>query len=112
MIAIMTSGSASPLQRAIAAAEEIFGDISLDGKPVPAGLKVKGTLPGSSAIADSTTTDRFGSHKLLLKAEGRTALTVLFEGKPLDLAVLSNKEATRYDLVVEKKDGRPSLRRN
>ena len=92
-------------------AGKIFGDISMDGKPVPAGVKVKVTLPGSSAIADSTTTDKFGSYKLLVKAEGKSTLTVFFENKPLELAVFSNKEATRYDLVVEKKDGKPSVRR-
>ena len=92
-------------------AGKIFGDISLDGKPLPAGVKIKVTLPGSSAVADSTTTDKFGSYKLLVKAEGKSTLTVFFEKTPLELAVFSNKEATRYDLVVEKKDGKPSIRR-
>jgi hypothetical protein len=41
-------------------AGKIFGDISLGGKPLPAGVKVKVTKPGSSAVADSTTTDKFG----------------------------------------------------
>ena len=92
-------------------AGKIFGDISLDGKPLPAGVKVKVTRPGSSVVADSTTTDKFGSFKLMVKEEGKTVLTVMHENKPLELAVFSNKEATRYDLVIEKKDGKPGLRR-
>jgi len=92
-------------------AGRIFGDISVDGKPVPAGVKIKVTRPGSSAVADSTVTDKFGSYKLTVKEEGKAVLTVLYNSKPLDLAVFSNKEAARYDLVVEKKDGKLTVRR-
>jgi hypothetical protein len=94
-----------------ACAGKIFGDISLDGKPLPAGVKVKITRPGSSIVADSTTTDKFGSFKLMVKEEGKTVLTVVHEKAPLELAVFSNKEAMRYDLVIEKKEGKPGLRR-
>jgi len=92
-------------------AGKIFGDINLDGKPLPAGVKVRITRPGTSAVADSTTTDKFGSYKLTVKDEGKSVLTVVYEKSSLDLAVFSNKEATRYDLVVEKKDGKLTLRR-
>jgi hypothetical protein len=94
-----------------ASAGKIFGDISLDGKPVPAGVKVKVTHPGSNVVADSTTTDKFGSYKLMVKEDGKIVLTVFHENKPLELAVFSNKEAMRYDLVIEKKEGKPGLRR-
>jgi len=92
-------------------AGKIFGDISLDGKPLPAGVKVKVMRPGSNVVADSTTTDKFGSYKLTVKEEGKTILTVVHENKPLELAMFSNKDAMRYDLVIEKKDGKPGLRR-
>ena len=94
-----------------ALAGKIFGDIVLDGKPVAAGVKVRATKPGASAVADSTATDKFGSYKLMVKEEGKSTLIVIYDGKPLELAIFSNKEATRYDLVVEKKDGKLSLRR-
>jgi len=94
-----------------AIAGKIFGDISMDGKPVAAGIKVRITRPGATAVADTAVTDKFGSYKLMVKEEGKSTLTILVEGKPLELAVFSNKEATRYDLVVEKKDGKLSLRR-
>ena len=108
---VLVIAAAASALATTAFAGRIFGDISLDGKPLPAGVKVKVSLPGSSAVADSTTTDKFGSYKLLVKTEGKTTLTVYFEKTPLELAVFSNKEATRYDLVVEKKDGKPSVRR-
>jgi hypothetical protein len=92
-------------------AGKIFGDISMDGKPLPAGVKIKIMRPGTSVVADSTTTDKFGSFKLMVKEDGKTVLTVMHENKPLELAVFSNKEAMRYDLVIEKKEGKPGLRR-
>ena len=92
-------------------AGKIFGDISFGGKPVAAGIKVKVTKPGAGTVADTSATDKFGSYKLFVKEEGKATLTVLYEGKALELPIFSNKEATRYDLVVEKKDDKLALRR-
>ena len=94
-----------------AAAGKIFGDITLGGKPLPEGVKVSVTLPGAAAVAASTTTDKFGSYKLVVKEEGKAVLTIVYDKKSLELPVFSNKEATRYDLVVETKDGKLILRR-
>ena len=94
-----------------AIAGKIFGDVSIAGKPVAAGIKMRVTHPGTTTVADTAVTDKFGSYKLMVKEEGKSTLTILYEGKPLELAVFSNKEATRYDLVVEKKDGKLGLRR-
>ena len=92
-------------------AGKIFGDISFGGKPVPAGLKVSVTAPGGKAVADTTTTDKFGSYKLTVKEEGKSILRVVYEKTPLEFALFSNKEATRYDLVIEKKEGKFTIRR-
>ena len=105
-----------------ASAGRIFGDIKLDGKPVPAGLPVKIALappasaPGATpkpapVVADSTVTDKFGSYKLTVKEEGKCILTLVYEKQALTLEVFSYKDATRYDLILEKKDGKLSLRR-
>ena len=104
------------LAAAPAFAGRIFGDIKLDGKPLPAGVHVQITQPlaaeaKTAAIADTTVTDKFGSYKLNVKAEGKCILTVVYEKQPVELTVFSYKEATRYDLILEKKDGKPSLRR-
>ena len=103
-------------------AGRIFGDIKLGGKPVPAGLPVMiavappPSAPGAKpkpvpVMADTTATDKFGSYKLTMKDEGKCILTLLYEKQALTLEVFSYKEATRYDLILEKKDGRLSLRR-
>jgi len=105
-----------------ASAGRIFGDIKLDGKPVPAGLTVKiavvapagaqGTKPKPApTVVDSTVTDKFGSYKLTVKQEGKCVLTLLYEKQAVALDVFSYKDATRYDLILEKKDGKLSLRR-
>jgi hypothetical protein len=104
-----------------ASAGRIFGDVKLDGKPVE-GLPVTITLlppastPGgpvkpAPVKADSTVTDKFGSYKLVVKPEGKCILSLLYEKQLLTLEVFSYKEATRYDLILEKKDGKLSLRR-
>jgi hypothetical protein len=103
-------------------AGRLFGDIKLDGKPVPAGLTVTiaAALPPAAptarprpvpVLADSTATDKFGSYKLNAKEEGKLILTLVYEKRPVTLEVFSYKEATRYDLLLEKKDGKLSLRR-
>ena len=110
------------LTASTASAGRIFGDIKMDGKPVPAGLPVEIALvplagaPGDSVApapvrVDSTATDKFGSYKVAVQAEGKCILSVLYEKQTLTLDVFSYKEATRYDLTLEKKDGKLSLRR-
>ena len=105
-----------------ATAGRIFGDIKLDGKPVPAGLPVMiavappasapGAKPKPAPVpADTTATDKFGSYKLTMKDEGKCILTLLYEKQVLTLEDFSYKEATRYDLILEKKDGKFSMRR-
>jgi len=94
----------------------------MDGKPVPAGLTVKIALaPAASdtsakskaapVVVDTTLTDKFGSYKLIVKQEGKCVLTLMYAKLPLTLEVFSYKDPTRYDLILEKKDGKLSLRR-
>jgi hypothetical protein len=97
-------------------AGRIFGDITMGGKPVPEGLQVSITQPladkdSTAAGADTTKTDKFGSYKLNVKTEGKCLLTLVYEKQPVQLAVFSYKVATRYDLILEKVDGKLTLRR-
>ena len=100
-------------------AGRLFGDIRMDGKPLPAGIPVKiARAPagddkpkGNPPTADSTATDAYGAYKLSVKEEGKCVLSILYDKKTVSLEVFSYKEATRYDLVLEKKDGALSLRR-
>lgn len=121
-IAIMSLALLVCLTASNASAGRIFGDIKLDGKPVPAGITLKIALappvsaPGAelkptTIVADSTVTDKFGSYKLTVKEEGKCILTLVYEKQAPTLEIFSYKDATRYDLILEKKDGTLSLRR-
>jgi hypothetical protein len=105
-------------------AGRIFGDIKMDGKPVPEGLKVtiamapapaqpnaKEPAKTAPAIVDTSVTDKFGSYKLNVKDEGKCILTLVYNNQPVTLEIFSYKAPTRYDLILELKDGKPSLRR-
>ncbi len=120
---ILTLGIAA-LLAGDAGAGRIFGDIKLGTKPLPEGVRVRVSRPvpvesgkpdaapaKTGAVADSTATDKFGSYKLTVKEEGKCLLTVVYEKQPIEIQVFSNKEATRYDLILEKKDGKLTLRR-
>lgn len=110
------------LAASAASAGRIFGDIKMDGKPLPAGVPVEvflappadagsGASKVAPARADSTATDKFGSYKLTVKPEGKCTLSIQYEKQTVSIEVFSYKEATRYDLILEKKDGVFSLRR-
>jgi len=102
-----------------ASAGRIFGDVKMGGKPVPEGVLItvqaaakptdKGE--GSAAPIDSVVTDKVGSYKIMVKNEGKCALTVHVGKKTAVLEVFSYKEPTRYDLAVEEKDGKLTVTR-
>jgi hypothetical protein len=114
-----------------ALAGRVFGDIKLGAKPVPAGTPVmiarapaeegkaksedgkesKPKPPPTPTAADTTKTDEFGAYKLMMKETGKCVLSVVYEKQTASLEVFSNKEATRYDLILEKKEGKLTLRR-
>jgi hypothetical protein len=110
IVAAVTVGLAV-LASSPALAGRIFGDIRLDGKPLPEGVKLRVTNPATAAVLDTTVTDKFGSFKLNVKPEGKFTLVVVYDRQPVEFVVFSNKEAARYDLVLETKDGKMVMRR-
>ena len=101
-------------------AGRVFGDIRMDGKPLPAGVPVWVQRPPADpkkkdvpppAKVDSTATDKFGSYKLSVKEEGKCFLTIVYEKQAVSLEIFSYKDPTRYDLILERKEGKLSLRR-
>jgi hypothetical protein len=100
-------------------AARLFGDIKADGKPLPKGVVVTLQLIGKpdakgkpvAGPIDTTTTDEGGSYKFTVKDEGKCTLTVLYEKQPITIDVFSYKEPTRYDLILEKKEGKLTLHR-
>jgi len=98
-------------------AGRVFGDIKFAGKPLAAGVPVRiARVTGEEAkptlvAADSTGTDQYGSYKLTVKEPGKCLLTILYEKQSASLEVFSYKEATRYDLILDKANGKLVLHR-
>lgn len=102
-----------------ASAGRLFGDVKISGKPAAEGvlITVQAAVDpavkekGAAQPPDSVTTDKVGSYKVMVKNEGKCTLTVHVGKQTAVLEVFSYKEPTRYDLVVEEKDGKLTVRR-
>ena len=93
---------------AAAAAAEIHGTLSENGKSLPQGAALK--LECASASA-SATTDQFGSYSLKIAATGDCRLTLDYKGASASLNVTLYEKPSRYDLVVKGEAGKLSLAR-
>jgi hypothetical protein len=101
-----------------ALAGRIFGDVKMGDKPAAAGMLITLQAAGKAADGsstpappDSVETDKVGSFKVMIKGEGKYTLTVHVGKQTASLEVFSYKEPTRYDLIVEEKDGKLTVRR-
>jgi hypothetical protein len=102
-----------------ASAGRLFGDVKIGGKPAPEGVLITVQAApspadkekGPPAPVDSVKTDKVGSFKVMVKNEGKCTLTLHVGKQTAVLEVFSYKEPTRYDLVVEEKDGKLTVRR-
>jgi len=102
-----------------ASAGRLFGDVKQGGKPVAEGVLItvqavaKSGPPAESSTTpiDSVVTDKVGSYKVMVKGEGKYTLTVHQGKRQAVLEVFSYKEPTRYDLILEEKEGKLTVRR-
>lgn len=96
---------------AAVSATELFGTISENGKPLPAGIAVKlecGEAPGAPA---SGKTDQFGSYTLRTTATGDCRLTIDYKSSTPSIKVTLYEKPNRYDLVVHGEAGKLTLAR-
>lgn len=91
-----------------AAAAEVFGTISENGKPLPAGVVVKLDC-GAASVSGKT--DQFGSYTLRSGAAGDCKLTVAYKSSSPSLTVTLYEKPNRYDLVVKEEGGKVTLAR-
>lgn len=102
-----------------ASAGRLFGDVKKADKPVAEGVlitlqatpKTPDSKEPNPAPIDSVMTDKVGSYKVVVKGEGKYTLTVYLGKQQAVLEVFSYKEPTRYDLILEEKDGKLTVRR-
>ena len=89
-------------------AGEVFGTITDGNKPVAAGVKVEIAVSGKSYAAE---TDKFGSYRIVMKEKGKCTLTVHLRDQSPSVDLFSYDRSTRYDWILQTKDGKLSLRR-
>ena len=90
-----------------ALAGEIYGTIKEGGKPVNAGTKIEVKCAKGSFSAE---TDKLGSYRLFVQEQGKCALSVKSGDSAPQMTIHSFEDSARYNLVLEKKDGKPALR--
>ena len=90
-----------------ALAGEIYGTVKEGGKPVKAGTKLEVKCAKGSYSAE---TDKLGSYRLFVPEQGKCTLSVKASDASPQLTVHSFEDSSRYNLVLEKKDGKSSLR--
>ena len=90
-----------------APAGEFHGTIKEGGKPVKAATKVEVKCAKGSYSAE---TDKLGSYRLFVPEQGKCAFSVKSGDAAPQMTVHSFEDSTRYNLVLEKKDGKPALR--
>lgn len=91
-----------------AAAGEVYGTITDAGKPVAEGLKVEITVADKVYNGE---TDKFGSYRVFVKEKGKCTLIVHVKEQLPSAELVSYGKSSRYDWILETKEGKLSLRR-
>jgi carboxypeptidase family protein len=89
-------------------AGEIYGTIKDNGKPVQKDVKLEVV---ANQKTYSAVTDNYGSFRIFLPVKGKYTLTVQYKQQSLALEIVSYEKSTRYDLLIENKAGKYSIRR-
>ena len=88
-------------------AGEIYGSITADGRTVKEGVGVEVASGGKTY---STKTDSSGSYRVFVPEKGNCALAVHYGGQSATVGIHSYETSARYDLALEMKEGKYSLR--
>jgi hypothetical protein len=94
------------LSRAVAG--ELYGTISENGKPVAAALKLEIRMGEKVHTAQ---TDKFGSYRIVVREKGKCTLTLHVKDQSPSIELFSYDKSSRYDWILETKEGKLSLRR-
>jgi hypothetical protein len=89
-------------------AGELYGTITDGNKPIASGVKIEFAASGNIY---STETDKFGSYRVFVKEKGKCTFTLHVRDQSPTVGLVSYDNSTRYDWIMETKDGRLSLRR-
>lgn len=90
-------------------AGEIYGTLFESGKPLGASAHVKISIGGK---AYQGTSGRDGSYRLYIPDKGRGELKVQVGNQSAIITVFSSDSSVRYDLSLQRQDGKLTLQRN
>jgi len=107
MRALLLSVMLLVLVPSLAAAGEVYGTIKEGGKPVKDGLKVALACGAKTVEGD---TDKFGGYRLFAPQEGKCTLTLRVGEETPSVTLQSFEDSARYNLLLERKDGKYILR--
>ena len=92
----------------LAFAGKITGSITEGGKPVAKNVTVEVTC-GSATV--SAQTDEYGAFSLFAAEKGKCTLKLTYQGQTPSFEITSYDTSVQYDLVLEKVDGKYTLKR-
>jgi hypothetical protein len=91
-----------------ALAGNVYGSITEAGKPIAKGVKIDITCGAKNYSAES---DANGAFKIFVTETGKCELKVNYQGQTPSFEISSYEGSVQYDLALEKKDGKYTIKR-
>ncbi len=104
----MLCACALALFPALTLAGEIYGTLREGAKTVAKGIKIEVVTPKKTYTAE---TDAYGSYRLYIAEKGKYTMKVYYNKQIPTFDIYSYDKSTRYDMSLESKDGKYTLRR-
>ena len=89
-------------------AGKIVGSITEGGKPIVRGVKIEVTCGATTHPAE---TDAYGGFSLVAPEQGKCTLKLNYQGQTPTFDINSYEGSVQYDLILEKQDGKYTLKR-
>src|ERR1041384_6089216 len=89
-------------------AGKIAGTITEGGKPIARGAKIEVVCAAKTYPAE---TDAYGGYSLVAPEQGKCTLKLNYQGQVPTFEINSYEGSVQYDLVLEKQDGKYTLKR-
>jgi hypothetical protein len=92
----------------VAFAGNVSGTITEGGKPIAKGVKLDITCGAKNYPAE---TDANGAFKVFVAENGKCELKLNYQGQTPTFEITSYENSQTYDLALEKKDGKYTIKR-
>ena len=89
-------------------AGRVYGGITEGGKPIAKGIKVDVTCGANTRSGE---TDAYGAFTIMVPEQGKCTLKVSYQGQTPSFDINSYEDSVQYDLILERVDGKYTLKR-